>query len=331
MNVRGQLVRRLGIGIAASCAAGLGTAWLTRVRTDHLRSRPNPATTYDEAMARFQALAALDGPAVNPVCRSALLTHGRRVRRAIVFIHGMTNCPAQFEPLGRLFFERGYNVLLPRMPQNGYADRMTTALSRLTAEQLRDFADQIADIAAGLGEEAIVAGLSAGGVVAAWITQFRADIARTVLIAPSLGLGRYRPTLQQLLLRALLRVPNIQTQRLRPFEDGPPYSYYGYSTRALGEVLRLGLATTRAALQGPPAVQDVIVVTNANDAAVNNNVTRRLIALWQAQGLERVTSYDFPKRAGLVHDLIDIHQSKQRTDLVYPTLLDLIDRPAARV
>ncbi|GIW06087.1 MAG: hypothetical protein KatS3mg060_0892 [Dehalococcoidia bacterium] len=319
--------RRIGYGAAAALAAlGLGAAWLTRVRTDDLQSRPNPAGDYAGAVERFRALAALDGPEVNAVCRSTLLTHGRRTARAIVLVHGITNCPAQFEPFGRLLFERGYNVLLPRMPKNGYADRMTNALSELTAEQLRDFADRIADIVVGLGEQTIIAGLSAGGVIAAWVTQFRPDIGRTVLIAPSLGLGRYRSGVQFLLAGALLRGPNIQTQRFRPFEDGPPYSYYGYSTRALGEVLRLGLATARAALQRPPAVQDVVVVTNGNDAAVNNNITRQLVSLWQSKGLQRVTSFDFPRSAGLVHDLIDIHQRLQRTNLVYPTLLDLIDR-----
>lgn len=328
MSDRAWRARALGAaGVVGLAATGLGLAWLTRIQTNGLVSRPNPAFDYAGAIARFRALADRDGPEVNDVCRSALLTHGRRTPRAIALIHGVTNCPAQFEPLGRQFFERGYNVLLPRMPQNGYADRMTDALSRLTAEQLCAFADEVADIVVGLGERAIVAGLSAGGVVAAWLTQVRGDLARTVLIAPSLGLGRYRPAVQAVLRGALLRGPNIQTQRFRPFEDGPPYSYYGYSTRALGEVLRLGLATARAALQRPPAVQDLLVITNGNDAAVNNTVTRHLIALWQSKGLERVTVFDFPRSLGLVHDLIDVHQRRQRTGVVYPTLLELIDGP----
>jgi carboxylesterase len=328
MSDRRRRARAVGAGVIAGLtAAGLGVAWLTRVQTDGLASRPAPASDYAGAIARFRALAARDGPEVNDVCRSALLTHGRRTSRAIAFIHGVTNCPAQFEPLGRQFFERGYNVLLPRMPQNGYADRMTAALSQLTAEQLCAFADEVADIVVGLGDRAIVAGLSAGGVVAAWLTQVRGDLARTVLIAPSLGLGRYQRAVQALLRGALLRGPNVQTQRFRPFADGPPYSYYGYSTRALGEVLRLGLATARAALQRPPAVQDVLVITNGNDAAVNNTVTRQLISLWQAKGLERVTFFDFPRSLGLVHDLIDVHQRRQRISLVYPRLLELIDGP----
>jgi esterase/lipase len=331
MTDRLRIARRLGSGTAVGLAVvGLGAAWLTRIPTEGLDSRPDPATEYAGAIERFRALAALDGPEVNPVCRSTLLTHGHRTARAIALVHGITNCPAQFERFGRLLFERGYNVLLPRMPKNGYADRMTGALSELRAEHLRAFADRVSDIVAGLGEQAIVGGLSAGGVIAAWVTQWRADIGRTVLIAPSLGLGRYWSSLQLVLLGALLRAPNIKTQRFRRFADGPPYSYYGHSTRALGEVLRLGRATARAAHHRPPAVQDVLVITNGNDSTVNTNVTRHLVSLWQSKGLQRLTTYDFPRSDGLVHDLIDVHQRRQRTDLVYPTLLDLIDRPAPR-
>ncbi|MFN8532742.1 MAG: alpha/beta hydrolase [Dehalococcoidia bacterium] len=307
--------------------AGAGATWLTRIQTDGLESHPRPASGFAEALDRFEALAGRDGPEVNPVCRSQLLAHGARARRSIVFIHGITNCPAQFEPLGRLFFERGYNVLLPRMPRHGYADRKTSALSSLTVEELRDFADEVADIAGGLGEETMIAGLSAGGVLAAWVTQNRPEIARSVLIAPSLGIGRYRLVLQLLIAGALLHAPNIQTQKFRSFSDGPPYSYLGYSSRAIGEVLRLGLATARAALVEPPAVQDLLVITNGADAAVNNNATRQLVSLWQSKGLERVEYYDFPRTAGLIHDLIDVHQPQGRTSLVYPRLIDLIDRP----
>src|SRR5579864_2216935 len=92
----------------------------------------NPAANYAEAMAQLASLQALDTPVVNPQCGTQALTHGRTTERVIVLIHGMTNCPRQYRQLAPLFFERGYNVLIPRMPANGLLDRDTTALSRLT-------------------------------------------------------------------------------------------------------------------------------------------------------------------------------------------------------
>ena len=109
-----------------------------------------------------------------------------------------------------------------------------------------------------------------------------------------------------------------------------PYAYVGWSSRALGEVLRLGVATARAAVRQRPAGQHLVVVTNANDVAVSNQLTRQLVSLWQSRGLRRVEFYEFDREQGLEHDLIDPNNPQQRVDLVYPILLDLIVRETAR-
>jgi hypothetical protein len=70
----------------------------------------------------------------------------------------------------------------------------------------------------------------------------------------------------------------------------------------------------------------VLVVTNAADPAVSNTITRQLVNLWQAHGLEWVESYEFPRALGLLHDMIDPIQAKQRVDVVYPVLLNLLVR-----
>ena len=103
-----------------------------------------------------------------------------------------------------------------------------------------------------------------------------------------------------------------------------PYAYVGWSSRALGEVLRLGVATARAAVQARPACQHLVAVTNAADTAVSSQVTRQLVAAWQSRGLQRVEYYEFERELGLEHDLIDPNNPRQRIDLVYPILLDLI-------
>jgi carboxylesterase len=105
-----------------------------------------------------------------------------------------------------------------------------------------------------------------------------------------------------------------------------PYAYIGWSSRALGEVLRLGLATFLVAMKQRPAVQNLLVVTNANDPAVNNGLTRQLVSLWQARGLQQVTFYEFDRREALEHDLVDPNNPRQRVDLVYPILLELLTR-----
>jgi hypothetical protein len=52
-----------------------------------LASHPNPAADYAAAIARFQQIQQTEGPELNPVARSILLTRGQRTERAVVFFH----------------------------------------------------------------------------------------------------------------------------------------------------------------------------------------------------------------------------------------------------
>jgi pimeloyl-ACP methyl ester carboxylesterase len=338
VGVSSAAVRKLGnwawnaafLAGAATVGGAAGLSWLSRVKSRGLHSRPNPATNYAGALERMLRLEILDDGTISPVCRSRGLLHGRRTEHAVILVHGLTNCPQQWAPFAELLYARGCNVLLPRMPRHGLADRLTDEPSHLRAEELRDFADSIVDIATGLGEHITFVGLSAGGIVGAWIAQHRPEVEKSVLIAPSLGFGKYGQWLQLVFMNLLLTLPDVETHRFsRGIDRAMPYAYVGWSSRALGEVLRLGVATARAAVVQQPASQHLIVVTNANDMAVSNQLTRQLVSIWQSRGLRRVEYYEFDRHQQLEHDLIDPNNPKQRVDLVYPILLDLIARTDA--
>lgn len=288
------------------------------------RSRPDPVSNYEAALARFALLQAQDDERVNPLCRSQLLSHGRKSERVIILVHGITNCPQQFVELAPLFYKLGYNVLIPRMPHNGLADRMTDDLKHLTARELCTFGDTLVDIACGLGEHVTFAGLSAGGVIAAWVAQQRAEVDLAVLIAPSLAVGNLGIRMSRLAMNLAFVLPDILTQRFAPFEAAPEHSYLGYSTRALGEVMRMGAAIYRAALKKKPAVQSIVLITNANDTAVDALVIWQLMSTWQVKGLQHLVAYTFDKELRLGHDLIDPQQQDQQVATVYPILLNLI-------
>jgi len=290
-----------------------------------LASRPHPATTYAEAMARFEGLSALDDDKVNPVCRSQLLTHGVKVERAIVLVHGIPNCPQQYAKLGPLFYERGLNVLIPRMPHHGYADRATRDLRLLTAEETRAFADETTDIACGLGEQVIYLGLSAGGIIATWVAQFRADVAKAVVIAPALNVAHVPVQFNGVLITVMNTLPDRYLKRsAAAMAVTPPYVYYGQSSRAVGQLMRLGAFAVRAARTTPPAAQSILVVTSAFDTVVDNVTVRRLVDLWRAHDARNLTTYEFPLDQRIVHDMIDPVRGDQQVDVVYPVLLDLI-------
>ena len=85
----------------------LGFELLLHAAHESLQSHPDPTPDYAEAVSRFQRLQKMEGPEINPVCRSILLTHGLRTERAVVFFHGYTNCPQQFRELGHIFYDLG--------------------------------------------------------------------------------------------------------------------------------------------------------------------------------------------------------------------------------
>jgi pimeloyl-ACP methyl ester carboxylesterase len=300
-----------------------------------LASHPNPAASYADAVQRVAALREQEAAGFNPLCHTQVLTHGQKTARAIAFIHGYTNCPNQFRQLGQAFYDLGYNVLLLPMPHQGLADVMTNELSQLTAEKMVAYSDQVVDIARGLGDHVTVAGLSQGGVVAGWAAQTRADLDQAVLIAPGFGVNPVPARLTILAAQVVLALPEFYLwwDSLVRFDATPPpppgpkdvQGYPRFSMHGLAQQLRLGFAVQALARQGAPAARSIVVVTNGADLAVQNSLTDRLVADWQAHGANRVVTYKFPSSLQLDHDLIDPNRGNQKVELVYPKLIELIE------
>ena len=293
-----------------------------------MSARPKPVSDYNTALQRIETLRLRDTTDLQPLCRLELLTHGHKTDQAIVFWHGFTSCPRQFHDLGQIFFELGYNVLIPRLPHHGLADRLGPDQLHLTAEQLVALANEVVDLAHGLGQRITVVGFSAGGVVAGWVAQYRPDVAQVVIIAPSFGLKVIPLPLATLTVKLLLTWPNTfqwWDPRLTTRAPGPPYGYFRFSTRALGQILRLGLAVRTAARQSGPAVGSILLVTNQNDWAVHNPLATQIAAHWRSHG-GQVQSYEFAAELNLLHDLFPLEYPRQRVDLVYPIFVDLMCR-----
>ena len=327
MPISSKLKGVLLVGAILACTA-LVLKVLARASADELEThRDDPASDYEAAMARFEQVRAREAAMdeLNPVCLSKLLTHGQKTEHTIILMHGMTNCPEQFRELAPLFYERGYNVLIPRIPGNGLADPDTSALKDVTAEQLCDCCTDMVDMARGLGEHVTFLGISVGGTMAAWVAQHRADVALAVPIAPLFSLGRNMGVwMSRLAMYVLLVLPNLMTQWIRPFAGAMGHNYHGFATRGLAQSMRLGFSVYDAARTTKPAAQSIVVITNAADPAVNNAITQKLVERWRANGMQRLDTYEFDDSYQLIHDLIDPTQEQQQTALVYPIMLNLI-------
>ena len=289
-------------------------------------SHPHAATGYDDALRRIAAVEALDGPEISLECHTRLMTHGARTPRAVVLLHGLTNCPEQFRTLGERLYERGANVYIPRLPEHGLADRMTPALARLDARAMCAVTDQAVDIGRGLGDSVIVVGLCIGGTMAAWAAQERADVTRAVPIAPLQGLARARGPLTLPAMNLMLTLPNLfiwWDGKAKTDLSGPKHVYPRFSTRSVAQTLLLGAAVEADARRAPPAAGSIVMITVGSDVAVDNGAVARLVGLWRMHG-RRVTTYEFPARLNLNHDIIDPEQVGGNPALVYPVLETMI-------
>ena len=291
------------------------------VSVPDLPSSPDPVASYDEAIERFTAVtAAEEGILMSPKSASVLMTHGQPTDKVYVLIHGWTNSPFQWVDFGQLLYDKGYNVLILRMPYHGLASGSVGELRYATPELMRDYADDTIDIAAGLGDEIDVVGLSVGAAVASWIAQNRPDVTRVMSIAPMFGIGRLPRFVDYFLLNFASRAPNFNPTD--PAEPQREHVYRGQSSRGVANAMLFGKTLLRQAESTPPAVTELIVVTNDNDTTVNNSITDELTALWQEKGANLIV-YVFPREDGYPHNIID-RTSNPRADTVYATLLDLL-------
>jgi alpha-beta hydrolase superfamily lysophospholipase len=287
-------------------------------------SAGSPARSYAEGLDRAKRFMALDGSNVLPQARTVLLEHGNATPLAVVLFHGLTNSPAQYAELAPELYDRGVNVFVPRLPFHGDRDRLTTSIAALTAEDLIASATEGVDLACGLGEQVGVLGVSMGGLLSAYFAQFHA-VAVAVPVAPSFALLHLPYRLSRAVAAVGRWVPNRflwWDPRVRTSEP-PVTAYPRFPTHALMQSLRIGDAVYAAARKHAPLARRIVTIVNTSDPAVNNAVTRSVVAAWSSRMGEAAKYVELTNLPNL-HDIIDPQQPLARTDLVYPKLFDAL-------
>jgi carboxylesterase len=241
-------------------------------------------------------------------------------------MHGITSSPVQFRQLGELFFARGYNVFIPRVPRHGYTDRLSSDHANLSVAEFKAYAAQTVDTARGLGEHLTIAGLSVSGVLAAWCAQARPDVDLAVPISPAFGLHGLPFRLMPAVVKLGKALPNLFLwwDIRRRAAIGPSCSYPRFSTHAMAEAFTLGLEIYTAPQIDPPQAKQILVVTNPRDMAVNNQATQAVVRRWRRHSPNKIREYTFGRDLSPLHDIIGPYQPNARIDTVYPILFDLI-------
>jgi len=283
-----------------------------------------PAAGFDEAVARAKAVMALDDANILPEARTALLADGP-AELAVVLLHGFTNHPGQFREFAPLVRARGANVFVPRIPEHGDVDRLTTRLKDLTAEAWLASATEAIDIACGLGKRVAVLGISTSGLLCAYAVQYRSDVWRSVPVSPFFALLQLPHGVSSSIGKLLRWVPNMflwWDPRVKA-KQRPRTAYPRFSTRALGQALRISDLVYRDADREKALAQQAYTIVNRADPAVNNAVSAEVSRNWH--GLRGYgVAYRELRNLPTNHDIIEPDNPAARTDLVYPVLLDAL-------
>jgi carboxylesterase len=295
-----------------------------------ITSKAQPVTGFDEALKRIEAERRQDQAGeVRQICLPRVLEHGAPADWAVVIIHGLTNCPEQFQEFASRLFQLGFNVYLPRQPYHGLPERAGNNLKPLTAAKLAAFGDQALDIGHGLGRQVLVTGLSGGGTIAAWLAQNRPDLDLAMPMAAMLGLSFVPSPLTRPFAWLFNHIPDFymwwdpRTKADNPFAFD--YSYPGYSVHAMSELLKLGVLVREQAQAGPPAAQKIVMVINDNEPGVNNRELYKVITDWEAHRNQTVLStFHFERELKLPHDIITPGTPGVDIETVYGRLISLI-------
>jgi pimeloyl-ACP methyl ester carboxylesterase len=289
----------------------------------------NPSKSYEESVARYEKIVASEkaDPAFDQSCLAQLHTTGKKTEKAVVMFVGFTNCPMQMGKLGEEIKNSGQNVLILNAPHQGQKEKTNKDLGNITTQEIIDYGDQSVDIATGLGNEVTVVGLSVGGVVSSWTSENRNEVTKAVNIAPI-----YVP----FLVPGIIQNPAARIMNALPFvyvwwdpknkenKVGSPYAYNGFPLPALGKYTEVASMFGADISKKNLKKLKTILVINGNDKAVNSPfAVRQTMKAGKSNGQD-IQIYKFAKDNNLDHDVVDPYNPKQKTNISYPILLNLI-------
>jgi len=237
------------------------------------------ADSWQASLERVEALRALDDETVVPASATQALLHDGPTPQVALLLHGFTNSPAQWREISAAYYAAGYNVLVPRVPFHGLKDPLNREMSQLTPEGLAEFTERAVDAAAGLGGRLRVAGLSLGGLLAAYAARNRNEVAEAVLIAPFFqpnAIPEWVDAPFDAAMRALPDVYSWWNPAKHEAEVRGTWAYPKFSLKAIAAMIGL-----RRQLASDPPRRDnraerVLLVVNDHDIAVRNDVARKL-------------------------------------------------------
>jgi hypothetical protein len=89
--------------------------------------------------------------------------------------------------------------------------------------------------------------------------------------------------------------------------------------------MRLGLAVREEAHRKKPAVNEIELVTNTGDTAVNNHITETLARVWRERGVKNFRIHRIPFSLHIGHELFEPDVFDQKYNRILCTLTGIIE------
>lgn len=253
--------------------------------------------------AREEALGLRDD-----TCRSRFLLQPAPTAKVIVFFHGFTAAPAQFDAIGEAFFQAGYNVLIPLLPGHGQAGDWNEDNPPPLPENpqiYQEFGQNWLTNALSLGDCVLLGGLSGGSTLAAWLALEQPElIDRGLLFAP------YLSGTNALVDWVVERMNVYFEWKTKP--GTVSFGYGGFRMPALRVFLDLGQQILDRAQVQPAA--PLLIVSSADDQAVDSKEHQQLFesALkWQPN----CWYHCFDRKLAIPHNMMTQAEGNQHADL----------------
>lgn len=262
------------------------------------------ATIIQATRKREAALSLMEGAA------SIFHCFDRPTEVAIVFFHGFTAVPAQFDAIATVFHAAGYNVIVPLLPGHGVAGEWSRETPPPLPEEWQvyeTFGRFWLQQAFAFGDRVIVGGLSGGANLAGWLTVHHAQqVDRALLFAPYLSNAN-------LAVGLIVRTLDIYfewktSDRLKQF------GYPGFAMPALRLLVEQGQALLHEAEAIPAA--PMLILSSDRDLAVNEKDHETLfqsVRRYQPQAWH----FCFAAKFNVPHNMMTEAEGNDCADLVF--------------
>jgi pimeloyl-ACP methyl ester carboxylesterase len=286
------------------------------------------ADSWQTSLDRVHALQRLDDDSIVPECGTQALLHDGPTAEAVLLLHGFTNAPPQWREIAAAYHARGFNVLVPRVPYHGLKDPLNRALSDLTPELLAVFTDEAVDAAAGLGGRLRVAGLSLGGLLAAYAAKHRDEVAEAYLIAPFFQPKAVPEWVDAPFDAAMRALPDLYSWWNPAAKEAAvrgTWAYPKFSLKAIASMISLRRDLERGPARRANRAERVLLVINEHDIAIRNDVAQQItIDVFSDRAL-KVDTAVLEDALGLTHDVVEPNgDNRDKMDLVRERLWPLL-------